>query len=135
MMTDEITIKIPNLTSEQCGDVAITAAEGGIGYWCQIESYNWKRWSNWTEFDLNDPGATLPVADDFVFYTIREWDDEDNSYSGNPIDITPTLLRRGYKLFMENGRRLDDQEDPSAMDANEADLVVQLGAFGEVNYG
>jgi hypothetical protein len=122
-------ITIPNLTDRECGDLAITAAEGGIGYWSRIDSYDYTRWSD------VESGSRKSLPAGFVFYTIREDPDDDGSYKGKPIDITTTLLRRGYKLFIEQGRRLEDQGGPSYADATEADVVVQFGCFGEVVYG
>jgi hypothetical protein len=121
-------ITIRNLTAQECGDIAITAAEGGIGYWSRIDSYQWSRWSN-------KDGSNKDVLDDFVFYTIREDPNDDGTYKGKPIKITPAVLRRGYKLFIEGGRHLAEPDEPSVADANEADVIVQLGCLGEVVYG
>ena len=58
-------VEIADLTGVECGDIAITAAEGGIGYWSVIDEYDYKRWAE------EDQG--IEVADDFVFYTL-EWE-------------------------------------------------------------
>jgi hypothetical protein len=131
-LSEEITIKIPNLTAKECGDLAITAAEGGISYWSQIEEY---RWSRWDDGDLSKGPDNSHAADDpdFVFYTIRE-NDGTGTWAGPALDITPTVLRRGYKLYREQGYKVEDPEGPSFADANEADLIVQLGLFGREVY-
>ena len=121
------------------GSIAITAAEGGIGYWSRIDSYDWARWCHY--------GEPVEQPDDFVFYVIRADEDDDGSYSGPPIAVTPTLIRRGMELFLRGvtdpppgastfeGRAFDDMEDLAAMDAAEADCVIQLGAYGGLVYG
>ena len=122
-------ITIPNLTDKECGDVAITAAEGGIGYWCRIDSYDYHRW-----WDV-EGGSHKSLPAGFVFYTVREDPDDDGSYKGKPINVTAALLRRGYRLFVEGGRRLEDTGGPSYADADEADVIMQFGCLGEIVYG
>ena len=121
-----------DLSTATCGDIAITAAEGGIGYWSVIDSYQWRRW---LADPLDDSKGSAEVPEDFVFYTVRE-EAEDRGW----FDITPRLIRRGIQLFLTGtgdfeGRPFDDMEDWSCMDSDEADCVIQLGCFGEVVYG
>ncbi len=133
------------LTGSDCGDVAVTAAEGGIGYWSQIETYDFKRWQPdhlYNAYIKNEVrSVNIDVPDDFVFYTIREDDEDDDTYTGEAIDVTPELIRRGVELFLRGvpnnfvARAFDDMTEIAAMDANEADCVIQLGAFGELRYG
>lgn len=112
------------LTSADAGDIAITAAEGGIGYWSIIDEYNWKRW---------DGVNTLP--DDFVFYTLREIDNPDG------VDITVALIRRGWLRLLERWEKRSlnpfgfDPRDSGTWDTNVCDIIVQLGLFDEVVYG
>jgi len=51
------------LSAQDAGDIAVTAAEGGTGYWGQIQSYEWKRWDG-----KND------LPDDFMFYNMAEYE-------------------------------------------------------------
>lgn len=117
-----ITIEIPDLTAEECGDIAITAAEGGIGYWSVIQSYDWTRWA---DDDIVEPGHEVPS--DFVFYTIEELDDE------GVFDITPELINRGYEIWLQERKVILD--DMGEVDAEIADVLVQYGCFGKVVYG
>lgn len=127
-----------DLSTATCGDIAITAAEGGIGYWSVIDSYQWKRWQ---ADPLDDSAGNAEVDEDFVFYTLREMDGDDRETGlGRGYDITPQLIRRGIQLFLTGagdfeGRPFDDMEDWGMMDSDEADCVVQLGCFGELVYG
>lgn len=132
-----------DLSTAMCGDIAITAAEGGIGYWSVIDRYEWKRWASDPE---DDTTGSAEVPEDFVFYTITY-----DGYAGPMTseearyraDITPLLIRRGIQLYLsgtlrENnlvGRQFDDMDDLACMDSAEADCVIQLGCFNELVYG
>jgi hypothetical protein len=117
------------ITNKQAGGIAITAAEGGTGYWGQMDQYDWTRWLD--EESMNPK----PIADDFVFYTITEWDDETGTYSGRKVVVTPRLIKRGWRKAMVEFRHTLDLEDPDCTDTIGADVIVQLGAWGEVVYG
>lgn len=143
----EVTIKV-KITNAEAGDIAITAAEGGIGYWSQIDTYQWSRW-------VTPEGPNIEVDDDFVFYTICEIDEDEGGYKLQGIDITPALIARGIQLFLDGVRNTDkeraahsylgewnfeprpfaDMEEIAMMDSDEADAVIQLGAFGKLVYG
>jgi hypothetical protein len=132
----KVTMKVTierDLSTATCGDIAITAAEGGIGYWSVIDEYKWTRWCNPAGYGNNEE-----VPEDFVFYTITEI--EGASLINLSYDITPALIRRGIQLFLTGagrfeGRMFDDMDDFAAMDSDEADCVIQLGCFGELVYG
>lgn len=121
------------------GGIAITAAEGGIGYWSTLDHYQWKRWTEPSEY----VGDNIKVADDFVFYSIVDIDaaPDDPLRAHLPIAVTSALLRRGVSLYLAGvpgnfqARPFDDMEDLETMDSAEADCVVQLGAFGQLVYG
>ena len=127
-------IEIPDLTGAECGDIAITAAEGGIGYWSQIGTYDFERWS---------PGAgeCIEVADDFVFYAVYVLDADAQDF--RPVlDITPTVLRRGFEIGIEANwwqmvrlLKLAREDWMGEIDSDTADLIVQAGLFGEQVYG
>lgn len=132
-------ITIPDLTNVEAGWIAITAAEGGIGYWSVIDEY---RPSRWTQGD-DDGVSDLKLADDFVFYTL-EW--EGRQPAEEKIDVTPALLRRGFERMAQ--APLDEggwpvpkllgmaREDwTGEIDSDIADMLVQFGAFGEVVFG
>jgi hypothetical protein len=130
------------VNTRTAGDIAITAAEGGIGYWSQIKEYNPSRWTD---------GASLytsRVPRNFVFYVLGEYDEDTGFYDySKPLAVTPEVIQRGVNLFMNGtqgptkrgvqfiGRPFADMSDLSAMDADEADCVIQLGLFGELVYG
>lgn len=117
------------------GDIAVTAAEGGTGYWGRMDDYRWTRWMTPDTFEC----VEVPV--DFVFYVIREDPDDDGTYSGKPMNVTPWVIRNGIQRYLSGvpgnveARQFADMDDFGAMDAGEADCVVQLGLFGELRYG
>lgn len=105
-------------STRECGDLAITAAEGGIGYWAVIDTYRPSRWD------------ALEVADDFVFYSIVDGDREFEA-----IHVTPALILRGVRLMTGAGwLRIDADMELGELDAAEADAIIQYGAFGELVY-
>ena len=109
-----------SVSNIELGDLAITAAEGGIGYWAQLDSYRPSRW---------DDKSALP--DDFVFYTLRPDEYGDGTFTGEPVAITAALLRRGLAKLPA---ALHEPDGPGYLDAAAADVVVQLGVFGELTY-
>lgn len=137
---DHVAIEIPQLTAEECGDIAVTAAEGGIGYWSVIQTYKPSRWTP-DGFDVVQ--GNLAVADDFVFYTIEYENPESNEPPRLTADITPELLRRGFRLAIDKARAdlvqrvlgLPREDWTGEIDADGADAIVQCGVFGEIVFG
>lgn len=107
-----------------------TALEGGIGYWSAASSYHWSRGDD----------------DDLLgFYAdIEDMEDGDALYR-----ISRNTMRRGYELAISANwcDRLNwSTESPPSLldtegiedwdyDAGDADMIVQLGLFGDVRYG
>lgn len=132
-------ITIPDLTGAECGEIAITAAEGGIGYWAQIEKYEPDRW-------VDDDGFDGP--DDFVFYRIAAMISDEGPYDWEHAqDVTPEWIRHGFERcyaapmdkggwgvrnLIANTERVDWTGE---IDSDVADLIYQFAFFGEVVYG
>jgi hypothetical protein len=161
-----VIVTLPDLTGAECGDIAITAAEGGIGYWSIIDAYRFNRWQYhpaetiWGYHecqkclgdvveDIHNPdtdddfGRSFEVPDDFVFYAIHEDIHDDGTYRGGPFDITPALIRRGFELGLTEARpdlikrllSLPREDWTGEIDSTAADVIIQLGALGEIRYG
>lgn len=135
-------VTIPDLTGAECGDIAITAAEGGIGYWSVIDSYDPDRWNNGAIVDHTQENVEVP--NDFVFYVI--WFENPVETGSVQMDITPALLKRGFEAMAQ--APLDKggwpvprllaraREDwTGEIDSDIADMIVQFGVFGEVVFG
>lgn len=112
-----------------------TALEGGIGYWSVCERYHWSN---------DDEGRTGHMDEDwFGFYAII------TETEGNLLRarIDRSVMARGYSLATSTdwrSRLCWSSEPPPPVvtpytdwdfDAGDADMIVQLGLFGDVVYG
>jgi hypothetical protein len=142
------TLYYKDMTNAECGYIAITAMEGGIGYWSAADSYDYRRWSD-------SDGSPIEVDDDFVFYHVwehgldgdyqRHGDDRDLPDFSVPDDgkfaITPALIRRGLDLLLQSNTYVAREilslprEDWASIDATGADCIIQYAIFGEIVYG
>lgn len=130
-------------------DVMITALEGGVGYWSvaddivrhENDDLFYKRYTLYC-FDPDDPKAAGECG-----LSTRE----------NPVPICqghlvdPDAIARGMGLATRPERDSDEigwhysnrrhvieanrENDAGAIDAGDADCIVQLSAFGKVIYG
>lgn len=122
------------LTNADAGDIAVTAAEGGIGYWAKIEQYN-PRWY--------DPATYEPidVPDTYNYYTLAEDNGAGHYDWDNPYIVSPAVIRRGWNRLIERWEKRSlnpfgfDPRELGSVDSNVADLIIQLGLFDEVRYG
>lgn len=132
-------ITVPDLTTSDCGWIAITAAEGGIGYWSRLKDYLPSRWY---PADADKP---LPVDDDFVFYALKCDNPMGRGIGTLIVNITPEVIVDGMRQLLGGGKVRADlvqqalanvrEGEPGAVDADVADCILQLGIFGEVVFG
>lgn len=136
-----------------------TAIEGGINSWAAVEEYQWWKPDQSGVEDLDNFYAILESSED-DWGVGRAYISEQRA----TMDITETqslrldlhVMQRGWRLFVEKVMAAVDSEDPEApfsrayfrlaivqyltdlqdgdSDADVADLVVQLGLFGEHVY-
>jgi len=138
-------IDIPDLTGDECGDIAITAAEGGIGYWAQIEKYEWKRWLDDPE---DDSKGNANVADDFVFYRIAPLNPSETEYDWSAAqEVTPAWIRFGFERCYAAPKDMGGwavqslignvaREDwTGEIDSDVADAIFQFAFYGEITWG
>lgn len=106
----------------------ITALEGGIGYWSDCETYRWRK-----------PGTDDEDREGFEATVLVDG-------RGDPVAINADVIRRGFLKLQDEGVQVSptiqqagllawfcpDQDD---LDATDADVIVQLGLFGEIVYG
>ena len=124
--------------------VFTTALEGGIGYWAASENYHiW--------LDKRPGGRLSETKPDLAgFYSdIVPAEDEDDF---KPVRIDRAIIAKGYTLATtgaEEGHtkwrdriRWSSGDKPPMIpnedwdfDADDADVIVQLGLFGTVVYG
>jgi hypothetical protein len=109
-------------------NIYTTALEGGIGYWAVCDEYRWQYlYEDW------ENGIVKPLEPDQVLVVLS--DTEETDFKNE--ELTPAKIRAGVKLLIEkypNKYQIID-DNQFHVDADGADLVVQLGLFGEVVYG
>ena len=94
-------------------DVFNTAMEGGVNYWAAFDEYQW-----------------LGLGLEF-FATVRDMEDEDAEW----LRVDAETIRKGITLAAEMGRREISSILAEDYDAYDADVIVQLGLFGEIVFG
>lgn len=123
-------LKIQREIPEQMlSDILVTAFDGGYGacwYWAEPAKEGW--------LQIDDKGEWLSV-------TIKE-QEEGGSGKEGPFTVSLETIGKGIEKLFEDGvlpRRGDIRNEilspDCALDAEGADIVVQLGLFGELVYG
>jgi hypothetical protein len=116
------------VSDEFLADILITAVEGGINYWAQVESYTHSRGPEYTR-------AMLTPADEDP----RDW-------PAKHIVLDTTVILKGLQrvLNLEVGCGEEvlnwiisgtNNNDAGEIDADAADVIVQAGIFGRLVYG
>lgn len=133
MTTTQQPTKTPSATDQMYFDLFTTALEGGIGYWSQCSKY---RWSN--EDGSEDVRGFIAVIHD-----ADEWDEDEPT----TWVVDRKVIARGYQLAARTPEGLKlrwSVERPPFIitkdvdwdfDADDADMIVQLGLFGRTIYG
>lgn len=106
------------VTDEQIDDIMSDALDGGIGYWCRRAKVVGEYLGEYAS-DQISRGGTLILYD-------AESDDKWE------FDLNNFL--NGYALAIKEGYFSGDP-DGNDYDASVADVIVQLGLFGEVVFG
>lgn len=111
-------------------DVFVTALEGGVNYWADVEGYHWSNPDGSEDLDgfratitdREEPGGQLVVDADVIARGIGRFE--------------PLARQRGaddyWRQFLAANRTNGDDGD---YDATVADVIVQLALFGEIVYG
>lgn len=120
-------MSIDSVRDDVFHDIFTTALEGGINYWAECSEYHW---------------TSSGTLDLLGFYAvIHDTEDEE----GKTYRIDRSVISKGYALAAgpKGKERLGWSTSrppliPSGdwdYDAGDADIIVQLGLFGEVWYG
>jgi hypothetical protein len=128
------TTQAPSALSQLFFDLFVTALEGGIGYWSECSEYK--------PF-VGD--SDVENVKDFVAVIINTVED-DERYEGGEHRIDRNVVARGYGLATSKWRdqlNWSSSKPPVVVgpetdwdfDASDADMIVQLGLFGDVVYG
>lgn len=111
------------ISQEAIENIIVTALSGGIGYWCTtaaagavaVQRAPGEAWDGWL-------GRNLAHDGQIVF-----------DVEGTPMALTRQAFLEAIALWAV--RPGSDLDDIAEMDANEADVVIQLALFREVVYG
>lgn len=125
----EVTMTLP-ITTEMLDCILIGAFDGGYGacyYWADVEEIR-VNGEHWTE---------VLIREDEEFD-----DDEDRKvYTINAENIIPAIQRfltddpPANKRITGYIRQAVQENDPGMIDADAADCIVQVAAFGQLVYG
>jgi hypothetical protein len=128
-------------------DVLTTALEGGIGYWCRVDSYWWfspelpSSKNNRVQHETVD-GVEFPNA---WAKNARDTEDPESEPWG---DITVETIATGIARILAADSKIslasdyvgriavaNRNNDAGEIDALDADAIVQAGLLGDVVYG
>jgi len=109
-------------------DIAITAIEGGTGYWASVSEYR------------------ADVAANEIIVVIHFYEGEDDGDDQQTRKLTLMDIAEGIKRVLNPEFRVGDQikgcliqsicsNDAGMADADVADVIVQAALFGEIVYG
>lgn len=135
-------------------DILITAVEGGIGYWARGYGYHWSdERPETTSITVVEFESAAEAFDLDIRYDFSELDDivENGVHQldGFKWHITTDVIETGIERILNNaggnapvglsGRLFADVSNIDNADwdydANDADIIVQMGLWGEVVYG
>jgi hypothetical protein len=126
-----ITVTLP-VSAEFVHDVFVTACEGGINAWCEIDQYHW-----------SDGSRNPDLYGFFAIVRAHDIDDFDVAKFRVDASVIAAGLRRiaaGPVEYLGEGLRATIVQatiagDAGEIDAGDADTIVQVGLFGKVIYG
>ena len=111
-------------------DIITTALEGGIGYWSVAESYVWgddiPTAAVISDAESDDPGFENLVVDRALVEKSLAL-----MAAGSVKHLDDSMRARIVSIAAEHPKNLDAGD----IDADDADVIVQVGLFGEVTYG
>ena len=121
-------LKLVRPLDQHYHNLFITACEGGVNYWAQVNEYHWEL-------------AGVDDVDGFSAVLVDHEDDE------QVWELDRSVVARGWRLATGEWRSKVswssgkppvgpwDGETYWDYDAYDADSIVQLGLFGDVVYG
>ena len=142
----QITIKI---TKEDVVDI-LSSAMDGIGYWGRIvpndeqykEAKKWLRENSEPDYEICCEEVISQILFDGKSVTIREIEDDKESWLSlsNLARGIQTAFREGYyssyNWLVPDGDGFGGWHlEPDQIDAEVADVIIQLAVWGEVVYG
>ena len=112
-----------NLTQQDLDDLMCTALEGGICYWCNYAEVVGEMRGGYAHEQISR-GGTLILHD---------------AESSDKWELNLEKFLKGVELYVKTGDRVtvEDGElvDFGALDASDADMIVQYALFGKLVFG
>jgi hypothetical protein len=123
-MTFQIELSVP-LYPSGTESIHVTACEGGINYWAELQTYDFRGTSTVT--DMEDENASYDITAEVIAKGVQR------IVSGE-VKISPSIRLSIIREVMEAASG-GESDGGCGCDANEADCIVQAGLFGEIVYG
>ena len=117
----KIEVKVTvEFTRDFLADVLCTGVEGGINYWALIRNIS--------------RNESLGI----VSCSVKDFEDDDGEF----VEISTDTIAKGIELYLSNSdnftKRLYQEllcGNAADYDIEDADLIIQLGLFGNIIYG
>jgi hypothetical protein len=116
------------VTDEDIDDIVCAALEGGINYWCtKVEIGDGEEYKGEFAHEQISNGGTLKIYDsiDNKWYLL----DKDNLLNGIKLAIEGNFYSDYYWFSFDDGKL-----NPGQIDANVADVIMQLALWHSVEY-
>ena len=132
-ITVEVTSYI-ELTDEDITDLMITALEGGIGYWAVLDNTG-EEYANAPEGEaVSETCARLLLKGEKVWFEDIEDGERWFLDMGKLKQGIELFLKHDYDIYRAFGYRRG-RIDMANIDAERADIIIQLSLFGYVMFG
>ncbi len=102
-------------------DILTTAVEGGIGYWSVGRNYVWSD-DGPTSVEIREDGEDI-------------WHTVDRSTIRKGMKILLSGATSVHESYLQTLRQANRDNDAGDIDAEIADMIVQVGVLGDVVYG
>lgn len=123
---------------EFLGDVITGAVEGGTGYWAQVSQYQYV-YKGTVRVCVGEKVGDEPRA------VLHPLNDDESGYVAEGREVTLDVIAHGIGVI-EGGEIVRDsmktqilrasrENEAGYLDADDCDVIVQAGLFGEVIYG
>lgn len=115
-------------------NVVVTAVEGGIGYWSQVDQYKWffPDLAGGTHEPSPGNGANASAI-------VHELNDAGDDYKEEGVLFDLDAVERGIKKAILCGHleiaTASSINDAGDLDANHADVICQFAILGDIVYG
>lgn len=132
-------------------DIAITAVEGGIGYWANCQEYKWRETTVQAIARMTAELGAPPEPDDIerkdLPFPVLVIEPRNELSEFSVTTVTPELVAKGLQVALTRGAgtcvgivlrgsvlEAVVLNDASNLDADDCDNIIQLGMFENIVY-